>query len=85
MNLDTQQRKIVNDLMIKYNLSEKEVIEIIESPFIFIRQTIKELDVEDIKTEEEFNNKIKNFNIPSIGKLHGSYYNYKNIQKCKKT
>lgn len=81
MSLDTTQRKIVDELMKKYNLTEKQVISIIESPFKFMREIIKNIDVSEITTEEEFNNTIKNFNIPSIGKLYGSYYNFKYVRR----
>lgn len=81
MKFDTEQKKIVKKLMEKYNLTESQVSEIIESPFIFIRKEITEIDFTEIDTKEEFNRIAKNFNIPAIGKLYASYYNFKNLKK----
>lgn len=83
MKLDSQQKKIVSKLCIEFNLTEKEIIEIVESPFKFIREEIKQIEIIGNETQEEFENKIKNFNIPSIGKLYGNYYNLVNINKRK--
>lgn len=82
MVLDREQLKIVKILSKKYNITEDEVVNIIESPFKFIRKEIKAIEMAEEETEESFESKIKNFNIPYLGKLYGSYYNYKNIKKC---
>jgi len=78
--LDSQQTKIIKELSERYNLTKKEILEIVESPFKFIRKEIKELEFQGDETQEEFETKIKNFNIPSLGKLYGNYYNFKRIQ-----
>lgn len=84
MKLDSQQKKIIDELCIKYNLTKEEIFEIIQSPFIFIRKEIKEINFTGLETEEEFNKKVKNFNIPSIGKLYGNYFNFKRINNGRK-
>lgn len=81
MKSNTEQNKIIKELAYKHNLPEEKVKEIIKSPFVFIRNTIKSINFENVKTEEEFNNKVKNFNIPHIGKLYGSFFNFKRIKK----
>tara|TARA_R110000851_G_scaffold71614_3_gene159204 strand:+ start:6281 stop:6568 length:288 start_codon:yes stop_codon:yes gene_type:complete len=85
MKLDPQQKKIVKELSLKHNLTEKQIIEIIVLPFKFIRKEIKEIDFSGEETEEEFNSKVKNFNIPAIGKLYGSYYNFKQINNVRRS
>lgn len=84
MRLDKRQKDIVRELSIKYKLTEEQIAEIIESPFIFIRSVIKNINVNEVKTEEEFKLKTKNFNIPCIGKLYANYYNFKKIKERKK-
>lgn len=82
MILDKEQFKIVKKLCDKYQLSEEQVIDIIESPFKFIRKEIKSIEINEKESKESFESKIKNFNIPYLGKLYGNYYNYKNIKQC---
>ena len=80
MKLDKKSKEVIKKLTNKYNLSEEEVIEIIQSPFIFIRKTITSIDLTNVKSDEEFEKTIKNFNIPYIGKLYGNIYNFKRIK-----
>lgn len=84
MKLDSQHKKIISNLSNKHDLTEKEILEIIESPFIFIRKEVKNIKLEGDETKEEFQKKIKNFNIPAIGKLYANYYNFKSINNGKK-
>jgi hypothetical protein len=81
MKLDIEQKKIVKRLSRQYGLTEREIIEIITSPFDFIRQEIKSIEINGDETKEEFESKVKNFNIPRIGKLYGNYNNLKMLQK----
>lgn len=84
MKNDSYQREIINSLSEKFNLSKEEIMEIVESPFIFIRNEIKKIDLIGNETEEEFNSKTKNFNIPSIGKLYANYSNFKKLNNGEK-
>lgn len=61
-----------------------EVIDIFESQFAFIRETIKKIDFKDM-SEEEFNNTKKNFNIPNIGKLYTNYRILEYLNNLKNT
>lgn len=65
----------------KYDITYKEVEQIIRSQYDFIRSVITNLDLPRDLTEEEFNKTVKNFNIPSIGKMYASYAVYKRINK----
>ena len=70
---------VIKELSIKYNLTEKEITEIVHSPFAFIVGTISEMEFRGDETEEEFNEIAKNFNLPCIGKVHSSYNKFKSI------
>jgi len=83
--MDRQQKKIINELATKYDLTVEQVVEIIESPFSFIREKITSIEFTGEETEEEFKKKTFNFNIPRIGKLYASYNSFSNIQeRCQK-
>lgn len=63
----------------KYGVSLAEVKSVILSQYEFIRETTKNISIPDDTTEEEFNKIKKNFNIPSLAKLHASYYIWRRI------
>ena len=71
----------ITELAKEYNLSEAEVEAIVLSPFAFIREKTKNLDLAKDLTHREFESLKTNFNIPCIGKLHASYFLYKRINK----
>lgn len=69
--------KKVNDLIhsigLKYNLTDKEAKEVIESQFKFIRETMDKLDIDSKSLEELDFNKIKtNYMVRHIGKIHAT-------------
>lgn len=82
--MNSNEKKIIKELSHKYNLSEDIVKEITDSPFEFIRKTIGEIKLNGDETEEEFNKKAKNFNIPRIGKMYSLYSNFKKINDAKR-
>lgn len=49
--------------------------------FLFIKNKIEVLPLNESITEEEFNKLRTNFNIPSVGKLSCSFKRYKNTKK----
>lgn len=55
------------------NLSKEEVKKIVESPYEFAKEKINELDLKEIKDEEEFNSITTNFLFKYLGKLHTNY------------
>lgn len=65
----------------KYGYHPSEITKMIKSPYEFITKVLKELELPRDLSEEEFNKVTKNFNIPSIGKLHSSYKVYKRLNK----
>ncbi len=71
----------IAELAKEYNLSEAEIEAIILSPFAFIRDKTKNLDLAKDLNQREFEALKTNFNIPCIGKLHASYFLYKRINK----
>lgn len=79
MKLDTQQRKIIDELTYKHKLEKEQIIEIIQLPFKFIKKEIVEIELTGYETQEEFHEKTKNFNIPAIGKLYADYNNFKKV------
>ena len=84
MRLDKEQYQIVRKLCKEHNLSEKEVLAMIKAPFMFMREKIEKIQVDENWTEEQFNKKTYNFNIPSIGKLYASFRNLIKIKNAKK-
>jgi hypothetical protein len=73
----------IKELAEKYGLTIEEVESMVSSPYSFIREKSKEIEFKDGMTREEFDSMKKNFNIPSIGKLHASHFMYNQIQKKK--
>lgn len=78
---------VIDELVKKYNLSENEVIEIINSPYVFTEKTIGALDLKDV-TEEEFGELKTNFIYKYLGKFHTNFptiaYNRRRINNLKK-
>lgn len=79
---DKHIKAILEELAQRYNLTVKEVEEIVESPYKFMRETISNIDFKNM-TEEEFNNTKKSFNIPSMFKFYPSKNAFKKINKLK--
>lgn len=77
----------VTKLAKKYGLREDEVLEIINSPYVFTEKTVNALDLKDV-TEEEFNQLKTNFIYKYLGKFHTNYptidYNRRRINNLKK-
>ncbi len=68
----------------KHGVTIDEMKKIISAPYDFIQKKAKEIKLEDDLTREEFDAIKKNFNIPALGKLYASHYQYNEIQKKKK-
>jgi hypothetical protein len=74
-------QKIIKELAVKHNLPEEVITVAYRSYWEFVKSTIKELELKEGITEEEFNKLRTNFNIPSIGKL---YVTWDKLEKIKK-
>ncbi len=73
----------IEEIAERYNISFEQAKEIVYSPYEFMREKLGELSLDDNLSKEEFYNKKTNFNMPSLFKLHASYYAYKEIMKKK--
>lgn len=71
--------KVSKDL----NYSKDIVKKVYQSYWLFIRETLKDINLDQDLTEEEFNKLRVSFNIPSIGKLVCRYKDYKAIKNKK--
>ena len=63
-------KALIHRLGLKYQLSDDIIKEIINSPYLFTYETIKELDLSEVKTEEELLEIKTNFYYKGLGKLH---------------
>ena len=61
---------LIHRIGLKYQLTDDKIREIVEAPYRFAHEIIKELDTSKIKTEEELNELKTNFYFKNIGKLH---------------
>lgn len=80
---DIKIKKLIHSIGLKYNLSDEVVKKIVESPYEFSREKFKELNLDDIETEEEFEKTKTNFMYPSFFKLVTDYYTVKTRKKYK--
>lgn len=65
-------KPILSKLAHEYNLTEKQISKIVNSPYLFTKRTVDELDL-DSKTESEFETLKTNFIYKYIGKLYTSH------------
>ncbi len=65
-------KPVFSKLSNKYDLTEKEIAEIVASPYLFTKETIDELKLDNV-SEEEFKDLKTNFMYKYIGKLHTNY------------
>ena len=68
-------QKILKEAEEGFGLTPQQLEDICDSWATFIRNTIVDLDFDDIQNEEEFKELKTNFNIPYIGKLYTSFKN----------
>lgn len=76
-------RALIHRIGLKYNLQDKVINKIINSPYQFTRETIKNLEFENIESEEDFNRLKTNFIYLYIGKLYTTYERYIKNKKMK--
>ena len=74
---------LIHKLGLEFNLKDDDIRKIVSSPYKFTRETISNLEIKDIETEEEFNNIKTNFTYPYIGKLYTSFKICEKIKKQK--
>ncbi len=81
-------KKLIHRIGLKYNLRDEDVNKIITSPYIYVRQIITNMEIEENITEDEFNKLKTNFIFPNIGKLYikyGTVLRYQNQKKHDRT
>lgn len=84
-------KDLIHTLALRHNMSDEEMKRIVESPMEFAHSKIKELDLEGVETEEDFNKLKTNFIFPSFLRLVIDYKSLearqnrrKNIKKLNK-
>lgn len=77
---DKQIEILINNVATKNNVDIKDVEEVVDSCYGFIKNTINNLEIKNM-TFEEFMNTKKNFNLPKLFKLHASEKKFKHINK----
>lgn len=79
--LDEEQIEVYEKIAEKMNLPKEVVILAYYSCFSFIRSKLKELNLAEAMTEEEFDSLRTSFNIPRIGKLYTTYRHISGVKK----
>lgn len=66
-------KMLIHKIGLKYNLQDSVINKIINSPYQFTRETIKSLELDNIKSEEDFEKLKVNFIYLYLGKLYTNY------------
>ena len=66
-------KKLMQELSLKYKLTEKQIKEIVESPYEFAAQTLKKINWDEVDNEEKLSELKTNFNFKSFGKMHAHW------------
>jgi hypothetical protein len=77
-------KKIYHEVGLRNNLKDKEIQEIVESQYKFIKEKIINIDFHNVQNEEEFDNLKTNFILKYLGKLHTNYPTLTKVQKQSK-
>lgn len=64
---------LIHKIGLKYNLTDSVIKDIVDSPYIFTVETIKELNLDNIKTEEELSVIKSNFLYRAFGRIYVSF------------
>jgi len=73
--------RLIHKIGLRYGLPDAAIKEIVESPYLFAHGKFKELELDDIKNEEELDALKTNYNFKALGKL---YVNYPSLKKRNK-
>lgn len=74
---DDKVKLLIHKIGLKYNLQDNIINKIVNSPYKFTRETITNLNIDDIETEEDFNKLKTNFIYMYIGKLYTNFSIFK--------
>tara|TARA_R110000822_G_scaffold302649_1_gene426917 strand:- start:9468 stop:9770 length:303 start_codon:yes stop_codon:yes gene_type:complete len=61
---------LIHRIGLKYNLTDEMINNLVNSPYLFAYEKIKELDLSEVTTEEELDEFKTNFYFKGLGKLH---------------
>lgn len=62
--------KLIHSIGLKYFLSDKDIKEIVESPFIFTKEKMKQIDLTKIKSQEDVDKIKGTFLYKGLGRLY---------------
>lgn len=65
-------KKLYHSIALKYNMTDEELKELVNSPYEFSREKIRALQLDDVE-EEEFNKLKTNFMYRYLGKFYIEY------------
>lgn len=65
-------KKLYHSIALKYNMTDDELKELVNSPYEFSREKIRALQLDDVE-EEEFNKLKTNFMYRYLGKFYIEY------------
>lgn len=78
---DNKINKLIHKIGLEFQIRDEDMRKIVNCPYKFTRETISNLSLDGIETEEDFDKIKTNFIYVYIGKLYTSYSIYKKIQK----
>lgn len=70
---DTAIKLLMHKIGLKNHLVDDVIAKIVNSPYKFTRQTIAELNIDNVNSKEDFNDLKTNFLYKYIGKVYTSY------------
>jgi Glu-tRNA(Gln) amidotransferase subunit E-like FAD-binding protein len=70
-------KQLISTIAKKYGLSAEIVENIVNSPYLFTYEKLKDMDFSKVESEEDANKLKTNFNYKGIGKL---YFNYRTFE-----
>lgn len=74
-------KQLMDRLAYKYKISAKEIEEIVNSPYHFTYEKLKELKLDEVESEDEAKSLKTNFNYKAFGKLYFSWDALQNRRK----
>jgi len=74
-------KRLIHKIGLEFQLQDEVIKKIVNSPYKFTRETIHDLPLVGIETEEDFEKIKTNFIYVHIGKLYTTYNIYKKIHK----
>lgn len=80
---DKKVKALIHSLGLKYGLQDDVINKIVNSPYKFTRETISNMELEHVQSEEELEKIKTNFIYSYIGKLYIKFYFILKIRQLK--